>query len=333
MPFSFSLSKNLCLSLLVLLLLFVTAFFLPSLGFAKPVALNVVVADEISISSSTSQILERLFHDKLPNTEFRRVVVDGQSPLYPHLSSDQAEVHAELKKKLASALQPGDTLTYLIIDTHGDTEPMHSAGGGVAVASEKFTRLFHLGDVSASQGVSPEFADLFDQLKPYVSSDLKIIINACSVFADGETAGSLRAQALLKYFGAVNGTVYGASIPEIDTFAFSSYGTWRDFLPTKKVFWINNTISLVMSATLALVVAKTHDGNPWVYGVSSFAILQALGYLRPLLNKTYDYFKLVNLGYLFRFADGKLASTEFMQKMKDLNRSFALPGKCKSTFL
>jgi hypothetical protein len=322
---SFLFTKNFCLSALALVLLFTTALFLPEIAFGKSVALNVVVADEIAIQSSTSVIVERLFKDKLPDTEFRRVVVQAQSPAIPHLFSDNVRVHAELKQQLAEILHAGDTLTYLILDTHGETLKPENAGNP---RDAGVTRLLHLGDISFAGGVSHEFADLFDAVKPYASSKLTIIMNACSVFCGGEKAASLRAESMLAYFGAIDGTIYGATLPEIDTFAFErQYSTWRDFLPSKKMFWMTNVMSLMMSTTLALAVAQSHDGNPYVYFGSSLALIQAFNYLRPWIMKAADVLKMANLGYLFQFHRGKLIKTEFMQKMKDVARSFALKGK------
>lgn|GEM_PF-2318820 len=291
---------------------------LPSMGFSKSIVLNVVVADELAIQSSTSQILERLFKDRLPNAEFRRVIVQAGSPSVPHLFSDKNRVHNELKQKIAEILQPGDTLTYLILDTHGETK----AGA---------TRLWHLGDISFAGGVSAEFADLFDSVKPSAASDLTIVMNACSVFCGGENAAALRAETLLAYFGAVDGTIYGSTVPEVDTFAFEKkYSTWKDFMPSKKLFWISNSLGLMMSTTIALAVVATHDGNPWVYFGSTLAVMQALTSLRPYLMKAFEAMKMVNVGYLFQFHRGKLIKAEFIQKMKDVARSFALTGKVSS---
>lgn len=294
-------------------------------AWGRPVALNVVVADEIAIQSSTSVIIERLFKDKLPDTEFRRVVVQAHSPAMPHLFSDHARVHAELKQQLAKILHAGDTLTYLILDTHGETLKPENAGNP---RDAGLTRLLHLGDISFAGGVSAEFADLFDAIKPYASSQLTIVMNACSVFCGGEKAASLRAESMLAYFGAVNGTIYGSTLSEMDTFAFErQYSTWRGFLPSKKMVLMSNAMGLMAATTLAVAVASSHDGNPWIYFGSTVALIQAFNYLRPLLMKTADVFKMVNMGYLFQFRRGRLIKSEFMRKMKDIARSFALTGK------
>lgn len=293
-------------------------------AFAKPVILNIVVADEIAIQSETSQIIERMFADRMPGAEFRRVVVQAQSPMIPHLFSDEARVHAELKEKMASVLKPGDELTYLIIDTHGGTDKPEDAANPRDAGS---TILYHLGNISYDQGVDAQFADLFDSVKPYAAKDLTIIMNACSVFCGGEDQASLRAEAMLAYFGAPNGTVYGSTLPEIDTFAFTKYGKWRDFLPTKKVVWVMNSLSLVLASTLAAAVVQEHDGNPYAYFAGTFAVMQIATYFRPLLSKFSEIMRWVNQGYLFQFHKGRLFKAEFMQKMKDVVRSFALTGK------
>jgi hypothetical protein len=295
-----------------------------SLCLARPVALNVMVADEVAVQSQSSEIIERMFADRLPGVEFRRVIVQAQAPMIPHLFSDNEQVHAELKEKLSQILQPGDELTYLILDTHGATKKAKDASNPNDAGT---TVLYHLGEISYDRGVNAEFADLFDAVKPYAAKNLTIIMNACSVFAGNKDKASRRAEAMLAYFGAPDGTIYGSTIPETDTFALTEYGSWRNFQPPRKTFLMMNSLGLMLGTVLATAVIQSHQGNPLAYFAGSMAAMEVIAYSRPLISKMSELLRWTNLGYLFQFHQGRLWKTEFMQKMKDVARSFALPEK------
>ena len=132
------------------LILTVMTALLPALAQAKSVVLDVVVTDEFAIQASTSEFRKRLFADYLPEAEFRQVIVKAP-PFLRNAAAEKIRVHEELKAKIAAALQPGDTLTYLILNTHGETR-------------DGATSLIELGHISQA-GQDETLRDLFEPVK------------------------------------------------------------------------------------------------------------------------------------------------------------------------
>jgi hypothetical protein len=291
-----------------------------SLAMAKTVVLDVVVADEYAIQSSTSEFRKRLFNDYLPDAEFRQVIVSAPQFL-KQPAAEKNRVHAELKAQIAAALQPGDTLAYLILNTHGETR-------------QSVTSLVELGKISQT-GPDENLSDLFDSVKSFAAKNLVVIMNACSVFADNQAASSQRAQALLAYFGAPDGAVYGSKVTEVDLSMFQKkYSNWKSALPTKKIlaFDLAAGLGAAECVTILFSLAIHNPHQALILAASTAFLMSSTIYMMQTLGFKYlDALKVINVGYLFRFRDGQVESVEVMQKMKDLAKSFVLPSKTKST--
>lgn len=107
--------------------------------------------------------------------------------------------------EISGKLLPTDTISYLIISTHGGTRtPLFF--------SSSQTELKNLGSFSESS-VSKEIQNIFDPIKNRFSKNLSIILDSCSTLCGPKKKAANRAKALLDYFNAPNGTLIGAVTP------------------------------------------------------------------------------------------------------------------------
>ena len=286
--------RRLLLSLILLLPAFGNAQtpLAPEPHTVKKIALDIVIADDIAIQTDSPEILRKMFADNLPDTEFRTVIVHARTLMLPENPQLTQKTREELIQKLQSVLNPGDVLTHLILDTHGDT---------LKKDGEVKTWLYIFGEISAT-GVDDNIRSAFAALKDHTSPDARVILNACSVFQGDEAEASQRAQTFLNFLNAPNGAIYGSSVEEVDTNAFlGKYGGLKYMLPSKTLMMIQSGIGLALGTTMAIQSYHQQDGQVlWNFGLG-FGLAQSLSLFRPLLGKLWENMKLVNVGYIFEF--------------------------------
>jgi hypothetical protein len=317
--------KHLVFSFLITALMMATALLLPSLSFAKPVVLNVMMADEEAFLSSSVDILQKIYAEYAPGVEYRKVILYAPPPWQnlPDSAPVIQELRRELKEKIAAALKPDDQIAYLILETHGGTTLDHRSN------------LSFFGTFSAA-GPDAQFREIFDPLRARMVPNAAIIMNSCSIFADSEGDAVKRSQALLNYFGARDGVVYGANVPEIDTLpTHGKYFSWNN--PSnrervEKAAFINVGLSFLV-AIAGAAVGHHPLTDAFLSGVSMATLTAAvqaawIRYSGEAIDSTWTY----NAGYLLQFKQGRLRSVELIQKMKDLARSFGIKRRCSDVF-
>jgi hypothetical protein len=231
-------------------------------------------------------------------------------------------IRERLKEQLQSILQPEDQIAYLILETHGSTSEKH----------ESFLEM--MGSFS-SEGPDEEFREIFDPIRTRLASNAAVIMSACEIFADGEAQASLRAQALLSYFGARDGVVYGSKFDEVDTLQTQGkYFSWKSPYVREKVqraAFFNSGFTVVM-ATIA-AIAGAHPLTALTVSTVTSALTAAMQYswIRHADSEISEYARL-NRGYLLQFKDGQMRSIEFIHKMKDLAKSFGIKRACSMIY-
>jgi hypothetical protein len=247
-----------------------------------------------------------MFRRNLPQADFHSVIV--KTPLLGGPEGTEERIRNELKEKIAKALQPDDEVVYLILDTHGATQ-------------DGETVMEYLGKISA-QGPDEDFRELFDPLKGQFSPNLKIVLNSCSVFADDEQQSALRAKALIDYFKAPYGAVYGSKVPEVLSAQYPLKYSMGRGMPVKIYAGL-----LVSAAVLFLSPSLGMHNDAWLPALVTDAELaaafSAVGVTFQLsILKLMNVLKMVNYGYLFQFKDGKLEKTEIIRKFKNIARTY-----------
>lgn len=280
---------------------------------AKKVALQIYFQDNFAFPDSSQELFEEIFQHLRPDLIFRRITIDTA-----RLKEDQ--IKRELEEKLSLALQPGEELSVLILDTHGNTEKPKSDNSA--------TVLRHLGRVYEA-GADSEFEHTFAPLKDKASEDLQVILNSCSVFCGGQEKAATRARELLSYFGAINGSIYGSSIDEISqALDRKKFFKWKYLFPNPRMLAtvaaltttlvfpimtyeefvaVQNGEALLSSFFEASQKAVTMGGTMGALVISWKPLFQFLS-SRYLLNR----------GYYFVFRDGELQRSFRAIKHKDL---------------
>lgn len=320
--------KNLVFSLLMAVLLMATALLMPALSFAKSVVLDVMLADEVSFTSSSTEALQQIYAQYAPGVEYRKVIVSMPEPAMGPSSIGipsflEKRLREQLKEKLATALQPDDEIAYLLLETHGGTSLDH------------FSTLELMGAFSA-EGPNEKFRELFDPLRSRMARNAAIIMNACSVFEDGEEQASLRAQALLNYFGAVDGVVYGSKFAEIDTLQTQGkYFSWKNPVVISKVRRaVKYNAGLSMAVAVIAAIVGAHPLTAALIagvGMSALTAVVQRSWIRKG-DRNVDDDPRLNKGYLLQFKDGQMRSMELIHKMRDLAKSFGIKRSCSMIY-
>lgn len=277
------------------------------------VALQIYFQDTFAFPDSSQELFEEIFHHLRPDLTFKRITIDTSR-------LKESEIKKELQQRLASALDPGEELSVLILDTHGNTEKPKSDNSA--------TVLRHLGRVYEA-GIDAEFENTFAPLKDKASEDLQVILNSCSVFCGGQDKSATRAWALLGYFGAVHGSIYGSNIDEISqALDRKTFFKWKYLFPNPRML---ATVAALTTALIFPVMTyeefmNLQNGEALLssffeasqkavtIGGTMSALMISWKPLFQFLSSRY----LLNRGYYFVFRDGELQKSFKVIKHKDL---------------
>ncbi len=242
---------------------------------------------------------------------------------------DDGHIDADVvRSKILEQLGLADRIRLLIIDTHGSTK---------TVGVEKLTSLSYIGQIFES-AVDDQVQDIFNPIRGQVSSDVRIVLNSCNVFCGSKESAEARAESLLRYFNAPDGSIYGAVVPSVSI--PSSYLT-KDFIPSRDAFldslslW--GAITLVGAAITLPFEVFGYQLSPNPAAVASLvtlaspAITVGKGLLQPLLKKLGTDLGLINKGYLFEYQGGRLRSSNLVNSIRELNRIYGI-NFCQDLF-
>lgn len=171
-------------------------------------ALHLYVSDDLRapkeqvISLAWSNLYKAVFKRYNPNVNFILVTISkseienkkkNQPSSYTNQNaiSDLIEHHTKNIQKI----------NYLIISTHGNSYQLEN---------DSYTALEHVGLVYES-GPNSEFTTTFSSIRGKTSKDLKIVLDSCSTFCGPKKESIKRAKAILDFFNAPDGSIYGAT--------------------------------------------------------------------------------------------------------------------------
>ena len=193
-------------------------------------------------------------------------------------------------------LQPEDRIRLMLIGTHGSSNSHQ-------------THLTALGNIKNAE-VDDRLQEFFEPMRPYISQDLRLILESCNTFCGTTEQAAVRARALLTHLSANNGSIYGATTSHIEIRETSKL-TPRQ---TTEFTYTGLTISAVVVATLSQVQPEALNQLgifTTLLGVTGFTAGSVLtgrigqyfhhwAYLRKA-NKLK-----INYGRLFQFKEGQV---------------------------
>lgn len=289
------------------------SFIAPALGQDK-IALQIYFQDGFAFPKNSEDLFERIFSELRSDLTYRRISISSNL-------LKESEILNGLKEQISSSLKPGEELAVLIIDTHGST--------GKSLWGSPVTSLRNLGKAYETE-VDPDFKETFSSLRGRAAKDLQIILNSCSPFCGGHQSAALRAKAILDYFGAPDGSIYGSDVAEVSqAFDQKKYFKWKYLLPDLKMM-------LSMTALTTGLMFPVFGYAEWMtVGEQNAALLQSLwqasqkslalgvgaSALTAALAPVFQFISskyFLNRGYYFLFKSGELSKSFRVVKYKDL---------------
>jgi hypothetical protein len=287
---------------------------------AGDVIVHVSLVDGIALTAVNTKEVDDFIKANAPNARVESVMVKTKRFGYL-LKSSEIRLRKTIQEKIAAIpLEPTDQIKILIIDTHGNS-------------FQDETNLTSIGKISET-GVDSEFAEIFAPIQHRAAADLRVVLNSCSTLCGTDLAASKRAGSLLRYFGAENGVVYGATTSE-------SYAS-KSILPSGKVMrsfaMFGLGFSQVMMVTQAIQdPAKFSTVSPGhhlfeLVGLT-FGVAAALSFAYPMLHelwtKVVSDLNLNNVGRLLEYKDGVLTNSTNISKFKDREVVYGFsPNSC-----
>jgi hypothetical protein len=238
----------------------------------------------------------------LPDHRIENVVVQG-----PTGARTEDDVRRELLEGIKRIpLAPGDAITHLVIETHGDT--VDENGKTMSVLAE-------IGRFGA-EGVTPEFEEIFSPLKGRLEPNANVVLNSCSTMCGPRDDAARRSQALLRYFGVTNGSLYGAVVSEMQIAnGYKDHFNWREWITLRKTLVLSLPLAGAVASAAGLVAG---DGSMvgHLAGVSLFAL--------PFADRIGTWLGIVNSGLIFRFRDGKVETVQSVDRLRNRDEIYGV---------
>lgn len=287
-------------------------------AFAANYAVYISIEDGIGITQANREAITQLLQQGLP--EHHILVISTTSmPDGAFVEKAHSRI-VEKIKETASQLKPGDQVTHLIVDAHGET---------IQQGNTFVTRMRGLGEIQP-QEVGEGFKEILQPLKPFSSASLNVVLNSCNTMCGPENQAIKRAQTLLEFMNAPSGSIYGAITTETDLVrAQPQFLTLRGLVPSKQAL-------AIMFAAAATLTAVTMN-DQFVFLPYILNTLKTFAWLLPsvdagsrLLVPIANNKEWINQGRLFRFHEGTLQSSEIVAKTKNLQKVYGLKNAVKS---
>lgn len=301
------------------------------------VALEIYFYDDVAIDRNGEDLFERMFAKLRPDITYRRISIKSS-----RWGSRKKEISDELRVKITTVLGQNEHVAFLLIDTHGSTVESNTG--------RPVTSLGYLGKIYES-GVDPEFAELFAPIKDKAEKNLQIILNSCSTFCGGQESAAQRGKALLNYFGATEGGIYGSDVDEISQKVdHPEFIKWQYLVPNLKTF-LTLTVTAavlmlpVMSFTAAAVLRDQVQASGSVFEVLALVLANAsvasgilgtgMATLGTLLKPVFQFISsrvFLNRGYYFALENGRLSVGTKVIKYKVIKNiiAYSTPLLCQN---
>ena len=294
----------------------------------NPIALQLQVIDSISGFAKEAVFTEAVFNQLLPEIKVKTIVT--QSGLFFTRSK---KLRKKLVEQINSQLGPNDRIEYLVLSTHGNT---------LVNKKDKrpYTKLKYFGDFYENS-ISNELKSILEPISLQTSPSLNVLLNSCSTFCGGTDSAAKRAQSLLSFLNAPNGSIYGADVPEVSMVLSSrEYSNWRHVIPGWRSYL---TATALLAAIVDLTASSAFSLGVWAssppgtldplmvfefaktlgpFSLKVGAVASATLYtIANLLHIAGPY--ILNKGHFFEFKNGVLDVAKPMVKRKHL-KSFLL---------
>lgn len=308
---------------------------------SRNIALEVYLYDDLAFDRRSQDLFEGMIGKLRPDLGYRRVSIKASL-----FGWHKERVNSELRERLASVLEPGERISILLINTHGQTIDTKENG--------KATELSYMGHVFEN-GADAEFSQTFSAIQNRATLDLRIILNSCSVFCGGVESAAQRGRSILNFFGASNGGIYGADVVETSqVFDDPEFFKWKYLVPSFKSFWVSAV--LVAAATYPTFLPQTADviaeqinttgsmfelfsmmfAHPELAaGLAGSSAGTLVSILRPITEALASRFY-SNRGYFFALENGELAVGQKVikyQEMANLIANGRPSARCETLFI
>ncbi|WP_157684760.1 hypothetical protein [Bdellovibrio bacteriovorus] len=280
------------------------------------VVLYIFVEDGQAFTREGRELMLDFLKTSLPGK--RIALVKAQSRRF--FANEKAVRHAVVTQ-LEKALNPGETVSHLIIATHGST---------LKSADQSQTLLQSLGRFDAS-GADQDLKQVLRPLRGRMEVDAHVILDSCSTMCGTSEEAAARATAFMKEIGAGDGTLYGATNNEVDVRKLGSQArTWEKLKPRWNL--LRNAVLTSFALGVPLAWFGLDGGalsvNPYIahgqvtlYG--SALMMSMFQYMEPVMIFLYEKMKAINQGRIFVFRKNRLQGmTEISKRIESLERIY-----------
>jgi hypothetical protein len=285
---------------------------------AENYLIYISVEDGIAITRANREALSEIFASGLP--DHRQMIISVNSLPDGIGSGKLPGIIAEKVAKAARALKPTDTITHLILDSHGET---------IGQGTEAKSRLVGLGEIY-SDHLDSDLKSVLEPLRPFASKEMTVVLNACNTMCGSEDTATSRAKTFLDFMGATSGTFYGAVTTETDLVRTEPrFFKFRHLIPSKRAMAIFLAVSAAMAA---IPMIENFEAIPFFLGtLRTFAwLLPSVEIGSRILVPWADKKGWINQGKFFRFQEGQLQTVEAVAKTRDLEKIFGLEQTIES---
>lgn len=264
---------------------------------------------------NTKSVLRFLF----PEHDIKLVVHDE--------SLSNHDIEGRIAKKIRQELDGRELITHLFIGTHGTFNLLNSK-----------TYLAHMGSFGPDR-VDSSFHRVFSSIRNQISEDLVVFFDSCLTFCSSNEINKQKAETILKYFNAQNGTVVG-SMGLIDVDAIPRVSP---YISPKREDNVSSEVlrRTILAASILLVSADLlniwgADGwAAWTAFVVNSISLLSLGSLE-LKQQYIEYLygvKFLNKIKVFKAKEGKVYQALPRSLPEDFTSIFNPEISCKGYFL
>lgn len=285
-------------------------------GDRHSVVLYIFVEDGQAFTREGRELMLNFLQTSLPGK--RIALVKAQSRRF---FANEKVVHHSVVTQLEKSLNPGETISHLIIATHGST---------LASSGSSQTLLQSLGRFDAS-GADQELKQVLKPLQNRFATDAHVILDSCSTMCGPAPEAAARAAAFMKEIGAPDGTLYGATNNEVDVRKLGSQArTWEKLKPRWNLLRNAVLTSFALGVPLAWfgLDGGSLSANPYIahtqvtlYG--SALMMSMFQYMEPVMIFIYEKMKAINQGRIFVFRQNHLAGmAEISKRIDSLERIY-----------
>ncbi len=275
----------------------------------RDVVVHIAVIDHIAFSDDGYDEVNEFLTENIPEATLLSVKVEGSI-----LRLDRDRIRAELLQGLRGLLRPGDVISHLVIDTHGNTITQ--------TTPNDTTRLTHLGEFT-NRSIDADLAAVLAPLAGRLLPSATIVLNSCLTLCGTTPEAAARAKTFLKALGAPNGQIYGSTTPEVEEpGALVGRSRLRGYLGDLDQFKLFMSLGLALGLPYAAVTDLGHSSfllsQLPLYlkhaGIAVGTVSASFYGLAVMMKAALARFGGINVGRIMIFKNGELQSDQPVDK-------------------